>query len=227
MKKLMLLALAVVSAALFALPAVAAAGAPETDCPAGAATCKFTSSGTASSLTTANGTTVNCTANTGSGEYTNKTTGTIALTFTGCKDSIFSSSCSTSGQAAGTIKTNSAVFHNIYTTDNKTTPGVLITQPSSGSFANFACGAGFLTVNVTGNVIGSLETPGCGAEAETWALNFTQTAHGQQTHKQITGTGTSYDLISHLNTTAEPQTSAMVATGSVKFLTGKAKLTCV
>jgi hypothetical protein len=221
MKKLMLLALAVVSAAMFALPAVAAAGSPETDCPGGAATCSFTSSGGASSLTTANGTTVNCTSNTGSGSYTSKTGGTIGLTFNGCKESVFGTSCGTSG----VIKTNTAPFDNVYTADNKTSPGVLVTQPAGGTFANFSCGGGLLTVNVTGNVVGSLESPSCGSEAELWPLNFTQSAHGNQTLKQVTATGTSFDLVSHLNV-GGTQTSAMVATGTVKF-SGKAKLTCV
>jgi hypothetical protein len=221
MKKLVLLALAVVSAAMFALPAVAAAGEPETDCPGGAATCSFTTSGEALTWTTANGTTINCTSSTGTGSYTSKTTGTIGLTYSGCKESVFGTSCGTSG----VIKTSTAVFHNVYTADNKTSPGLLITQPAAGTFASFSCGGGLLTVSVTGNVIGSLESPGCGSEAELWPLNFTESAHGNQTLKQVTGTGSAFDLLAHLNT-GGTQTTAVAATWKIKF-TGKAKLTCI
>jgi hypothetical protein len=218
--KMMLLGLsAVVAAAFAALPAVASAGTPTVTC-AGAACGAFTSHGnTVSALSTESGTTVTCTSNSGTGNYTSTTTGTIQLTFHGCKTpTFFNTACTTPGQTSGTIKTGVSVFHNIYIEPNKTTPGVLITQPAGAPYTTFNC-AGFLHVEVTGSIIGHLESPACGGSSNVHKLNFVATAHGQQQFKQITTSGTAFDLTSHVF--GSPTTSAMNGTGNVTFAAGK------
>lgn len=226
-KKMMLLGLgAMVALAFAALPAVASAGEPEISC--GGLVCgKFTSHSGKTALSTTNGTTVTCTSSTGSGEYTTKKTGNITLTFHGCTTpTFFGATCTTPGQTAGTIKTGTSVFHNVYLTDAKTTPGVLITQPTSGPYTTFNC-AGFLHVEVFGSIIGDLESPGCGALAsKELKLGFKSTAHGQQQYKQNTATGTIFDLTSKLNGGAA-QTAAMDSEKAVVTLGTAGTVNCV
>jgi hypothetical protein len=214
-KKMMLLALAAVSAAMFALPAVASAGAPEVEC--GGVVCgNFTAHGGTGTLASTNGLAVECTGNTAEGKYETKTTGSIKLVFTGCRDEIFNVPCSNTA-TSGKIETTVLSFHSIYTTDNKTTPGTLVT-PNGTHFATFTCGFKF---EVTGNgIIGSLTSPACGKASKSYTLSFTQASKGHQTHKQITGTGTIYDL----NTNGS--TSSQVSVGTVTF-GSEATLTCV
>jgi hypothetical protein len=221
-KKMMLLALAVVSAVMFALPAVASAGSPLVEC-GGVACGKFTSHGGTSVLSTTSGTTVTCTTNTGSGSFTSTTTGTIKLTFSGCKESIFSTSCNTSGQASGVVVTTESVFHTTYLTDDKKTPGVLVTPGANEHFSSFECAGGFSNHVVKGNgVMGRLTAPPCGGTSATKSLtlSFEDTAHGAQTYKQITGTGTIYDLNDN------GTTASMEAEGTVT-LASNPTITCV
>jgi len=224
--KMMLLGLgAMVALAFAALPAVASAGEPELSC--GGAVCgKFTSHSGETKLSTVGGTTVTCTSSTGSGEYTTKTTGNIVLTFHGCKTpTFFNTTCTSPGQAAGTIKTATSVFHNTYVTDAKTKPGVLITQPVGVPYVTFTC-AGFLHSEVFGNIIGELSSPACGAESKELKLGFKATSHGQQQYKQVTATGATFDLTSKLNGGAA-ETAAMEATNAVVTLGSSGKITCV
>lgn len=224
-KKMMLLALAAVSAAMFALPSVASAGEPEVHCELsgvkGKVCGKFTSHGLVSVLSTTGNLTVTCSTNTGSGTYTNTKTGTIKLTFSGCKESIFGSSCNSTGSASGVIVTTESVFHNIYLTHTKTTPGVLVTPAGSEHFASFSCFGEASKHVVKGNgVIGHLSSPACGGTSKTLTLDFDAISHGQQRFKTITGTGTPYDLNDN------GTTAAMDAHGTVTTA-GPATVTCV
>jgi hypothetical protein len=217
--KIMLLALAAVSVVMFALPAIASAGSPEVSC--GGAVCgKFTSHGLHSELTAVGEPEITCTSNSGAGEFTTKTTGTIALTFHGCQTQFFGfpvtcTSSSPAGGSPGTIKTTSSVFHTTYVTDAKTTPGILVTPGTNEHFSTIVCG-GFATITVKGNgVIGHLVAPSCNAVAtKNFTLNFGVDASGTQQYKQVTGTGTAYDLkgVTGNGTTT---TSAMKAHGTV------------
>lgn len=220
--KLMLLSLGVLALVFAALPAVASAGEPVID--AKAFPLKFTSTGNHAELRAANEPTITCTANKGEGEYTSSTTGKITLTFTGCKETVFGASCTSTGLTTGTIKTGTSVFHNTYLTDAKTTPGVLVTPPTGGVFATFSCG--LFTVTVEGNgIIGHLESPKCGATSNTGTLNFTATGSAQ-TFKKVTGTGTEFSLTSKTGTSGTPVTAAEVAEGTVTFAEA-VTLTCV
>ena len=227
--KFMLLALSVFALAFAALPAMASAGEPQVDSKLlnEGKSLSFTSKGGHSELRASNEPKITCTANSGSGKYNTKTTGEITLTFTGCiAPEFFNAECHSTGQVAGTIKTGTSVFHNIYLTDNKTTPGVLVTPPTGGIFATITC-ATFFTTNVEGNgVIGHLESPKCAGSSTTATLNFTATS-STQNFRQITATGTIYSLTSRTNGGSIPgPAAAMSAEGTVTF--GESiTLTCV
>src|SRR5690242_12313534 len=105
-KKMMMLALAAVSAAMFALPAVASAGSPTVDM--STKNTHFTIAGGHAELR-AGTDKITCTSVTGTGEWsqqTSATTGTVQFIFHGCieKNSGFNFSCGSSG----TITTNVA-----------------------------------------------------------------------------------------------------------------------
>jgi hypothetical protein len=217
--KTMLLALGLLALAFSALPAIASAGTPEVDSKLlnEGKTLSFTSSGGASELRANSEPAVKCTANSGTGKYTNKTTGEVELTFTGCT-SLFGLECHTVGLANGVITTGTSVFHNVYLTDAKTTPGVLVTPPTGGVFAKFKCAGFGPEVEVKGNgVLGDVGSPKCGETKTTGTLSFTATG-SVQTYKNPTATtvnGT-YNLTS---TTAGGSAveAAEEATGTVTY----------
>jgi hypothetical protein len=225
--KFMLLALSVFALALAALPAVASAGEPQVDPASGKFPLTFTSSGGFSELRATNEPEIKCQSNTGSGKYTSSTTGEISLTFKECTTSFFGFpvSCNSSGAASGIINTNASVFHTTYLTDAKTTPGVLVTPPTSGVFATIICGS-FATIEVKGNgIIGHLESPKCGEKKKTATLNFSATG-ASQTFKQVTGTGTAFNLKSRTESNGTEVEASEVAEGTVTFAE-EATLTCV
>jgi hypothetical protein len=217
-KKMMLLATALTALAFAALPAVASAGTPETHCPGGSPTCNISiASSTSSELSrTANSQGIACSSFSGSGVM-GTTGGSMALTFHGCKETLFKSSCGTSAAGTGTIIFTSLPYDNIYTTDNKTSPGMLVT-PAAGSshFTSFKCLDGTHTVSGNG-LIGSLSAPACGGSSASLTLSFTQASKGHQTHKQITGTGTVFDLEESGSTAAQSGTGTVQATGGGEF----------
>jgi hypothetical protein len=225
--KMMLLALAAISAVMFVVPAVASAGSPVIDPASGKFPLNFTSAGGHSELRAAEEPAITCTSNSGSGKYTSGTTGEITLTFHGCATSFFGFpvSCNSAGQPSGTIKTGTSVFHNTYVTDAKTNPGVLVTPPTGGLFTTIICG-GFANIEVRGNgIIGELTAPKCGAAAQkTATLNFAATGSSQNL-KKVTATGTEYSLTSGTEG-GSTVTASEVAEGTVTY-TENATLTCV
>jgi hypothetical protein len=224
--KMMLLALGLLALVFAAMPAVASAGSPEIDSASLnlGKSLSFTSSGGTSELKANNEPTVTCTSNHGSGRYTSKTTGELTLTFTGCT-SLFGLECHSAGQANGIIVTATSVFHNVYLTDAKTTPGVLVTQPTSSAYTTFACAGFGPTVTVRGNVIGHLTSPKCGATSSTGTLSFTAT-NGVQTYRQSTATGTVYNLTYETGTSGTQVAASETATATVTFAEA-ATVTCV
>lgn len=187
-KKIMLLALSVVSAALFALPAVAAATPAHLS-----ATSTFTvSKGAVETveLETVEGEKVQCHAGvSGTGNFENTTTGTLNLLFHGCTTStIFGNlNCTSTGQPSGTIATTTLPFHLISKVSGSGTPGVLITPGTGEHFATFICG-GIAERKVTGNgVIGTIISPACGVSSTTATLKFEQSPTGVQKHTSHTG----------------------------------------
>lgn len=205
MKKMILLALAAVSAVVLALPAMASAMIPLhlNPTPAGSKTIDGVGSAV---LSTSGGTTTTCTGFGGSASFeAGGTTGTMNLTFTGCKESVFGTSCNSSGAASGTIVTTSLPFH-LATLAGKS-PGVLVTPNAGGAgnhFATFTCAGGLVTVNVTGNgVLGTITAPACGTSSATATIKFEQSANGVQKHKTLEGTATEYSLMKGAETAAQ------------------------
>jgi hypothetical protein len=213
-KKMMLLALSVVSAALFALPAIASATPAHIDKAE-----NFTvAGGAAAVLETTTGETITCAAGvTGSGSFENTTTGTINLKFHKCTTVVFGFkvACTTSGEPSETIATTALPFHLIMIAAN--TPGVLITPNASGSFAHFACAGVNKTVEGNG-VIGTITSPKCGVASKTATLSFAQGATtGLQQH--TTYTGVNYHLESGGNKASQ------TATGTITFAAART-ITC-
>ncbi len=222
--KMTLLALAVFSAALFALPSVASAGEWTMDCPGGKATCTFTTSGGHAELRAENEPTITCTSSTGSGSVsTGGKTGTFGMTFKGCTATFFFTvSCNSVGAASGEIKVATSTSHNVYLEPEKTTPGLLVTPAAT----EIVC-AGFSNITVTGNGLLGDMTASCNQEAETFTVDFAadpENAKTQQWEEVTTNPETLYDLHA-ITSGGEPRTAVMVASGQIKYV-GKAKVTC-
>jgi hypothetical protein len=83
--------------------------------------------------------------------------------------------------------------------------------------------AGISTVTVTGNVLGIITSPACGASSKELKVSFTATG---STQNALTYTGVNYDLKSYTGTeTANEKTAALV--GTMTFTTSNAqKLNC-
>lgn len=164
-----LLAAALAAFAFTALPAVASAYEVDYEAP------HFTVSGGHTELTTPS-TVVTCTSVTGTGEFANSTSGTVKLTFHGCKAS--GTNCKSAGQANGTITTTTLGF-DIGTTPSPAKPEIVMT-PNAGHFATFTCAFGLVKVVVSGNgVVGAITSPGVNEESSEMTLNF-ETEGGKQ-----------------------------------------------
>jgi hypothetical protein len=209
-KKMMVLALAVVSAALFAMPAVASAQTWHLD-----TTSSFSVSGPGGQLTSTAGITITCTGTSGSGEFSTTTEGTVSLLFSGCKEP-FGLPCTTASLPSGVIGAT-AKFDAI--TVSATKPGVLLTpdlsnEPTPGlkEFNNFVCLG--ITVRVFGKgVIGTISAPACGVASSTSTLVFASSAAGVQADQAYTGS--SFDLVSNL--TSSHPTSSLDGTSTLTF----------
>ncbi|HWO82204.1 MAG TPA: hypothetical protein VNM38_00240 [Solirubrobacterales bacterium] len=180
-KKMMLLALAAVSAVMFVLPAAASANWGVTPTNA-----KFTGSGPAGKLFASGEPTIECAGpNTGSGAYENGTTGTLSLEFAGCQAEFLGITvpCSTIvAEPTKKIIITSGTFHNVTITSGKR--GVLVTPANTvikcQNIAN--------TITVSGSVIGEVTAPtaACPVATKTITLNFAVTGSpSTQVHKTI------------------------------------------
>jgi hypothetical protein len=218
-KKMMVLALAVVSAALFALPAVASAQSWHLG-----TTTSLSVTGSGGKLTSTNGLVVSCSTTTGSGSFSTTTEGSVSLLFHNCTSVSFP--CNTAGLPSGTI-TVSVKFDGIMVSTNN--PGVLLTPSGASStetagkkvIAEFSC-LGIVTTVYGNGVIGTIHSPvpACGATASTWGLNFESSLSGHQ--KDQVWTGTSYDLISSGST---HPTASLDGTATLHFPSTRT-LTC-
>jgi len=223
----MLLALAVVSAAVFAVPSMAMAeDEPLHLTPAPAANHVDNIAGGASTLRSANGTVVTCKKIKGTIKWENGTTAKTALAFEEeCKATvpgIGTVNCST-------INTNGELLTHLLTIPS-TQPGVLITPGASELFASFSCAAGLVKVEVKGNgVIGTITSPenACTAATQnTTVITFQQGANlGEQKHLHVEGTATTYDLKASTNGGAL-STSSIEGSGTVTFSEGTKHLEC-
>jgi hypothetical protein len=212
--KTILLALAAVSVAMFALPAMASAGTWSLD-PAG--TPITTSSVGNTVLTNNNNETVTCTSSTGAGSYNagSTTDGTITFKFHNCTSAGIA--CTTAGQPSGTIVTTLATFKNVYLEPGPHNPGVTIKgNGATEHFATFKCGFGLVTIVVTGTLLGEIEEAStkCNVATKKLPLTFVSTAHGVQKWTRVTTAGAIEDLTATVNGTA--RTASQDGTGFVE-----------
>lgn len=215
MKKTILLALAAVSVAMFALPALVSAGTWHVD---EDAVGPLEGSGGAMELATTSGEKISCTSHTVAGEYETTTGGWLTFTFHGCKGPM-SVTCTTEGQSSGTITMTTLPFQDVIldTTNvlGKTTPGILVTPsmvdnyPSAGEglFTMFTCTDHYTRVVRGNGVIGAVISPTCGETTGVMTLVFSQASQGHQGWTRVTKTGTTYDLTANVGGTAFSTTS--------------------
>ncbi len=147
-------------AAVFAMSAVAVASAsaakPELtkEGKAGVELVKkaFTGKSGAGELSSSLGT-VKCSADeTVEGKVTGLKTDETKVKFTGCK--LESTSCQSSGAAAGEIVTNLLASELVYTNEAKKEVGIKLKPKTGTSFVKFSCGS--LELEVTGEITGAL-----------------------------------------------------------------------
>jgi hypothetical protein len=178
-KNTMLLALAITSVALFALPAMASPQEIHWE-PAEA----FTIASAGGELRASGEPTLTCTKIEGTGKFDtgSMTTGTMTLDYTGCHMAVLgiTASCKSEGAAtAGTIASGGS-FHLI--TISAGVPGFLLTT----SETTLVC-AGLSAIMRSGSLIGTIISPKCGESSKTLMLSFTAT-ESTQTHLSYTGT---------------------------------------
>jgi hypothetical protein len=218
-KKIMLLAVSAFAAlALAALPALAAAAEPTMDTSTGK-TVNFTGTSGTTVLRSSFGN-VTCTSDTNSGTLQNGSTGTVEITFAGCKGP-FNEECENQGVGTGKITTGESVTHLVYIKGFVKTVGVLVTPPTGGSFAHFTCHSAIpLTITVTGNgIIGHLDSPACGATSGTFKISFSASGT-TQTYREIEGSTTVYSLISNEKAASEEGTeNGTISGGATSTLT--------
>jgi len=224
-KKIILLALAAVSAAAFVLPATAMA--VEEDVPLHVVPKPVAATPVGSTLLTtwsaASGITFECKKGvTGSATWESSTTGQINLTFNECFFGTFKCEGTSPVEAAPNIKTTELPFH-LVTAEHPTThakvPAVLITPGAGGHFATFKCGSFPFKVTGTG-IIGRIESPACGNSSKTMNIVFEITKHGEQTYRTVVGTpATEYDLL------VNNETAALTGTTTITFAQ-ETKLEC-
>jgi len=192
-KKTILLALAAVSAAMLALPALASAQSWHLD-----STTSFSVSGSGGTATFTEGGSVSCSSTTGSGTFSTTTAGSVSLTLHGCTGP-FGFACTSPGQSSGTI-TTSASFDGIMVTSSASEKkaGVLFTptqsaEPTPGlkQFVEISCLG--ISIKMFGKgMIGTISSPACGVASSTVTVVFSSSSTGHQEDK--TYTGTTFDL---------------------------------
>jgi hypothetical protein len=208
-QKLMLLALAVVSAAALALPA----GAPATEIHLTNVT-KFSGTFNGGTLAAKEEPTIEC------GELSHAegtvsaggTTGTISLDYTGCR-AIGFFFCQTAGAPLNNTIRTSGSFHFIKIRNSTldTVPAVLITPEHT----SITC-AGFEKPNtITGNVIGTITSPECGGSSKKMSISFNSNSGPTQEHKTNT-TGISYNLTSQTGTGGTIKEAGLTAVATVE-----------
>jgi hypothetical protein len=210
-KKMMLLALAVASMAMFALPAVASAQEDHID---GITT--FSGTGTAGTLTASGEPTITCEGSTTSGSVSaGGTTGNLTIDFTGCHvNVIFTIPCHTAGAPLNNTIAASGTFHTI-TVNSK--PGIMVTPNNTV----IEC-AGISTVTVSGNgVIGTITSPACNVESKEMTVAFSATG---TTQNHLAYTGTNYDLKSQTSG-GSLLTAGLTQSATLKSATA-GKVTC-
>ncbi|MGN6258083.1 MAG: hypothetical protein ACTHN3_10095 [Solirubrobacterales bacterium] len=197
-KKLMLLAVTAVAVLAFAaMPAIASA-APTIDF-SKATPIPFTgTSGISIPRNSGFAQEIECTSDTSKGEWTSSATGTLEITFKGCKNVATGLVCTSAGKASGEITAETLAFHLAYIKGFTKTVGILLTIPVSGKFTEYSCGSLFKVAFAGNGLIMHLTNPHCGETSG--KATFSATATGAvQTYQEVEGNTTKYHLTSSLN----------------------------
>lgn len=235
-KKPMVLALAAVTAAMLALPAVTFAGNWHLEPPGGTTGPNMTITGGAWTISTVGNTlSIKGTTVLGSATYNagSTTTGTISAESAGIKGGIkftgvtsLGFPCASPGQPAGTVLTTPLAFH-LEKIDTET-PGFLITPNGGGlepkHFTTFTCAG--ISLTLRGNGLFGHVTNKCSEETEKGVAVFQTTGvAGQQKYKQVTTTGTTFDLEASSDGGTTWATAAVETTANLALAT-KSKVNC-
>jgi hypothetical protein len=216
-KKIMLLALAVASVAMFALPAGASAQEIHLE-----GVTSFSGTSGAGSLAAEGEPTITCESGHVKGTVqAGGTTGTISLDFTGCHATVFgfTAKCHTSGSALDNTINTSGTFHLVTTIDASgvKTPDILVTPATT----SIIC-AGISNTIVHGNVLGKITKPACGAESKEMTTSFAATGSVQNV---MDYTGVKYDLTATTGEGGAAKTAGLTSTGTTTSET-VGKLNC-
>ena len=210
-KKMMLLALAVASVAMFALPSAASAAPDHID-----GVAEFTgiidSGGT---YVVAEEPTFSCKHGHIIGSFDpGGTTGSLTLDFTDCTGFAGLAKCHSAGSPLGDTIAMSATFHMI-TINNK--PAVTLTP----STFEINCGEPARLIVEGNGVIGTIASPACNVDSHTMTIQVLATA---ATQNHLEYTGVKYDL--KAKTSGQPQVTVGWNTAwTLEWLT-KGKVTC-
>jgi hypothetical protein len=188
MKKMILLALAAISAMLM-LPALASA----TPAHLSKTPENFSVHSWSSYLSRVDGSVVTAAATNGSGAFENTTTGTVKLTFEGVQTQNPTTNCASTGEGhaliagGGKATTTTLPFHLVMLSASR--PGVLVTPAANNHFATFKCVGGLVTIVVKGvGILGEITSPLCGeaslfARVNFWGSNGVQSPAFHTGHK--------------------------------------------
>jgi hypothetical protein len=145
------------------------------------------------------------------------TTGTASIDATGCHTTVFgfTAKCHTAGSALDNTIKSAGTFHLITTSTGK--PGFLVTSETS----TIVC-AGISSTIVHGSLIGTITSPACGAESSEITAKFAATGTVQE---DLEYTGSKYDLTATTGEGGAAKTVGINATGTGKSAT-KGKLNC-
>jgi hypothetical protein len=218
-KKMMLLALALASAALFALPTFASAEEIHFD-----TATTFAGDGGASSLVATGEPTVTCAStdvNDGS-ISAGGTTGTMTLDSTGCHLIVLgvTGHCRTKGSITTNTISSGETFHLI--TIKTSVPGVLVTfNTTEIECDNPLSPPNPVFIHVEGNLIGTITSPACNAESKEMKLSFSTTG---STQNHLEYTGKKYDLLA--KTGGGSQLTAGLNLSATVTMNAAGKLTC-
>jgi len=220
-KKTMLFASAAL-AALFvaALPIAAYAGEFTADCGTGP-TCTGTVEGTGNFVfSDSQGLIWFCPSFIGTMSFTSgSSTGSLQLQLQGCVDPYFQFKCNGNGVATS----NSMVTHNVYLEANHSTPGLLIT----GASLTISCVSPLGARTFTGDVVSHIENPDCNASKTNHTFALERTSVGQQKYRQVTTTGSIFDLMEINELNGSSLTASWSATWHVNYTGGNTvKFTC-
>jgi hypothetical protein len=174
--------------AIVALPATAAAD-PVVDSPEGFPLELTTEYPDEGRLATASGVELKCESVLATGVAENGSTGTLQLTYQGCRESSLGSKCTSAGQESGTILTTELLVH--LKTVNGGSPAVLATS-NEGHISTFTCAFGLIHVEVRGTgTIGEITAPGYNEPSSTTTLQFVQ-SEGVPKYSTVDGDETEY-----------------------------------